>query len=44
MSEEGAVIVRGDERLKIEAYPIKDDIQVIALPALGRRLLDEDRT
>lgn len=37
--EQRFVVYPGDE-----AYPIKDDIQVIALPALGRRLLDEDRT
>jgi predicted AAA+ superfamily ATPase len=36
--EQRFVVYPGDE-----AYPLKDDIQVIGLPALGRRLLEQDR-
>ena len=36
--EQRFVVYPGDE-----AYPLKDDVQAIALPALGRRLLEENR-
>lgn len=36
--EQRFVVYPGDE-----AYPLKDDVQAIGLPALGRRLLEENR-